>query len=110
MKVIIVITAVEWFRRLTARALARAGHSRLCEHAQRPRAAMLLQVKEVEKYAADHGVAGPIELDVSSQNLCKAAIQEFVAKERSLDVVIQQRRTHVFGPAEASRQNNSRAV
>jgi NAD(P)-dependent dehydrogenase (short-subunit alcohol dehydrogenase family) len=60
------------------------------------------QVKEAEKYAAEHGVdLCPIELDVSSQESCKAAIQEIVAKNGRLDVVIHNAGHMVFGPAEA---------
>src|SRR6195256_978460 len=102
MKSIIVITgASSGFGALAARALARAGHTvyasmRGTEGRNAP------QVKEVEKYAADHGVdLRPIELDVSSQESCNAAIQEIVAKNARLDVVIHNAGHMVFGPAEA---------
>src|SRR5712672_870518 len=102
MKSIIVITgASSGFGALAARALARAGHTvyasmRETEGRNAP------QVKEVEKYAADHGVdLRPIELDVSSQESCRAAIQEIVAKNARLDVVIHNAGHMVFGPAEA---------
>jgi len=102
MKSIIVITgASSGFGALAARALARAGHTvyasmRETEGRNAP------QVKEVEKYAADHGVdLRSIELDVSSQESCNAAIQEIVAKNARLDVVIHNAGHMVFGPAEA---------
>src|ERR1700704_6498495 len=102
MKSIIAITgASSGFGALAARALARAGHTvyasmRETEGRNAP------QVKEVEKYAADHGVdLRPVELDVSSQESCKAAIQEIVAKNGRLDVVIHNAGHMVFGPAEA---------
>src|ERR1700716_1495519 len=102
MKSIIAITgASSGFGALAARALARAGHTvyasmRETEGRNAP------QVKEVEKYAADHGVdLRPIELDVSSQESCNAAIQEIVAKNGRLDVVIHNAGHMVFGPAEA---------
>src|SRR5882757_1676952 len=102
MKRIIVITgASSGFGALAARALARAGHTvyaslRETEGRNAP------QVKEVEKYAADHGVdLRSIELDVSSQESCNAAIQEIVAKNARLDVVIHNAGHMVFGPAEA---------
>jgi NAD(P)-dependent dehydrogenase (short-subunit alcohol dehydrogenase family) len=102
MKSIIAITgASSGFGALAARALARAGHTvyasmRETEGRNAP------QVKEVEKYAADHGVdLRPIELDVSSQESCNAAIQEIVAKNARLDVVIHNAGHMVFGPAEA---------
>src|SRR6266403_342150 len=102
MKSIIVITgASSGFGALAARALARAGQTvyasmRETEGLNAP------QVKEAEKYAADHGVdLRPIELDVSSQESCNAAIQEIVAKNARLDVVIHNAGHMVFGPAEA---------
>ncbi len=102
MKSIIVITgASSGFGALAARALARAGQTvyasmRETEGRNAP------QVKEVEKYAADHGVdLRSIELDVSSQESCNAAIQEIVAKNARLDVVIHNAGHMVFGPAEA---------
>src|SRR6266850_293635 len=102
MKSIIVITgASSGFGALAARALARAGHTvyasmRETEGRNAP------QVKEVEKNASDHGVdLCPIELDVSSQESCDAAIQKIVAKNARLDVVIHNAGHMVFGPAEA---------
>src|ERR1700704_2038509 len=102
MKSIIVITgASSGFGALAARALARAGHTvyasmRGTEGRNAP------QVKEVEKYAADHGVdLRPIELDVSSQESCNAAIQKIVAKNARLDVVVHNAGHMVFGPLEA---------
>jgi NAD(P)-dependent dehydrogenase (short-subunit alcohol dehydrogenase family) len=60
------------------------------------------QVKEIEKYAAEHSVElRPIELDVSSEKSCEAAIQQIIAKNDRLDVVIHNAGHMVFGPAEA---------
>src|SRR3984957_7285634 len=60
------------------------------------------QVKEVEKYAADHGVdLRVVELDVSSQKSCDTGIQEIISKNGSLDVVVHNAGHMVFGPAEA---------
>jgi NAD(P)-dependent dehydrogenase (short-subunit alcohol dehydrogenase family) len=60
------------------------------------------QVKEVEKYAADHGVdLRVVELDVSSQKSCDAGIQEIISKNGRLDVVVHNAGHMVFGPAEA---------
>ena len=99
---IIVITgASSGFGALTARALARAGHTvyasmREISGRNAPR------VKEVEKYAAEYNVdLRPIELDVSSEKSCETAIQEIIAKNGRLDVVVHNAGHMVFGPAEA---------
>jgi len=60
------------------------------------------QVKETEKYATEHGVdLRAIELDVSSQESCDAAMQEIIVKSGRLDAVIHNAGHMVFGPAEA---------
>src|SRR6266849_9767143 len=60
------------------------------------------QVEEVEKYAAEHGVdLRALELDVTSQQSCDAAIQKILSEKRALDVVIHNAGHMVFGPAEA---------
>src|SRR5712672_3463416 len=102
MKSIIAITgASSGFGALAARALARAGHT-VYASMRETKGRNAPQVKEVEKYATDHGVdLCPIELDVSSQESCNAAIQEIVAKNGRLDVVIHNAGHMVFGPAEA---------
>jgi NAD(P)-dependent dehydrogenase (short-subunit alcohol dehydrogenase family) len=60
------------------------------------------QVEELEKYAVEHSVdLRPIELDVSSEESCNAAVEEVIAKTGRLDVVIHNAGHMVFGPAEA---------
>src|SRR5262249_36097903 len=89
------------FGALTARALARAGHTvyasmRETEGRNAP------QVIEVEKYAATQGVdLRAIELDVLSEQSCDAAIQEIITRHGRLDVLIHNAGHMVFGPAEA---------
>src|SRR6267378_4003357 len=52
--------------------------------------------------AAEHGVdLRPIELDVSSEKSCDAAIQEIISKDGRLDVVVHNAGHMVFGAAEA---------
>jgi NAD(P)-dependent dehydrogenase (short-subunit alcohol dehydrogenase family) len=102
MKNVIVITgASSGFGALTARALARAGHT-VYASMRETTGRNAPQVKEVEKYAADQGVdLRAIELDVSSPKSCDTAIQEIISKNRRLDVVIHNAGHMVFGPAEA---------
>jgi NAD(P)-dependent dehydrogenase (short-subunit alcohol dehydrogenase family) len=102
MKNIIVITgASSGFGALAARALARAGHT-VYASMRETAGRNARQVREVEKYAAEHGVdLRPIELDVLSQNSCDAAIQEIISKNGRLDVVVHNAGHMVFGPAEA---------
>jgi NAD(P)-dependent dehydrogenase (short-subunit alcohol dehydrogenase family) len=102
MKNIIVITgSSSGFGALAARALARAGHT-VYASMRETTGRNAPQVKEVEKYAAEHKVdLRAIDMDVASQESCDTAIQEIVAKNGRLDVVIHNAGHMVFGPAEA---------
>lgn len=102
MKNIIVITgASSGFGALSARALARAGHT-VYASMRETAGRNAPQVKEVEKYAVEHKVdLRAIELDVASQESCNTAIHEIVARNGRLDVVIHNAGHMVFGPAEA---------
>ncbi len=100
-KVIIITGASSGFGALTARALARAGHTvyasmRETNGRNKP------QVEAVQIYAADNRVdLRAIELDVSSEQSCEAAINEIVEQHARLDVVIHNAGHMVFGPSEA---------
>lgn len=102
MKNIIVITgASSGFGALAARALAHAGHT-VYASMRETAGRNAPQVKELEKYAAEQDVdLRAIELDVSSQESSNAAIQEIVADNGRLDVVVHNAGHMVFGPAEA---------
>jgi NAD(P)-dependent dehydrogenase (short-subunit alcohol dehydrogenase family) len=99
---IIVITgASSGFGALTARALASAGHT-VYASMRETTGRNAPQVKEVEKYAAENNVdLRAIELDVSSEKSCDAAIEQIVSKNGRLDVVVHNAGHMVFGPAEA---------
>jgi NAD(P)-dependent dehydrogenase (short-subunit alcohol dehydrogenase family) len=101
-KNIIVITgASSGFGALAARALARAGHI-VYASMRETTGRNAPQVKAVEQYVAEHKVdLRAIELDVSSQKSCDAAIQEIISKHGRLDVLIHNAGHMVFGPAEA---------
>jgi NAD(P)-dependent dehydrogenase (short-subunit alcohol dehydrogenase family) len=102
MKDVIVITgASSGFGALAARALARAGHT-VYASMRETQGRNAPQVKEVERYAAEHGVdLRALELDVLSQTSCDAAIQQIIAENGRLDVVVHNAGHMAFGPAEA---------
>jgi NAD(P)-dependent dehydrogenase (short-subunit alcohol dehydrogenase family) len=99
--VIVITGASSGFGALSARALARAGHT-VYASMRETTGRNVLQVKEVENYATEHSVdLRAIELDVSSQESSDAAIQKIVADNGRLDVVVHNAGHMVFGPAEA---------
>jgi NAD(P)-dependent dehydrogenase (short-subunit alcohol dehydrogenase family) len=76
--VIVITGASSGFGALAARALARAGHT-LYASMLDTKSRNASQVNEVEKYATEYSVdLRAIELDVSSQSSCDAAIQEII--------------------------------
>jgi NAD(P)-dependent dehydrogenase (short-subunit alcohol dehydrogenase family) len=101
MKQVIVITgASSGFGALTARALARSGHTvyagmRATTGRNAP------QVEQAKAYSKEHGVdLRSVELDVQSDASVKAAVEQIVA-ECGRDVVIHNAGHMSFGPAEA---------
>jgi NAD(P)-dependent dehydrogenase (short-subunit alcohol dehydrogenase family) len=100
-KVIVITGASSGFGALTARALAKAGHV-VYASMRETKGRNAPQVKEIERYATENSVdLRPIELNVSSQESCDAAIQEIISKNGRLDVVVHNAGHMVFGPAEA---------
>jgi NAD(P)-dependent dehydrogenase (short-subunit alcohol dehydrogenase family) len=102
MKQVIVITgASSGFGRLSANALAKAGHivyASMRDTTGRNAA----QAADVERYAKDNNVdLRAIELDVNAQPSVDAAIAKIVAEQGRLDVVMHNAGHMVFGPAEA---------
>jgi NAD(P)-dependent dehydrogenase (short-subunit alcohol dehydrogenase family) len=102
MKQVIVITGgSSGFGALAARALANTGHTvyaSMREITTRNAA----QVEAAKKYASDNNVdLRTVELDVASQESADKAIQQIVADNGRLDVVIHNAGHMVFGPAEA---------
>jgi NAD(P)-dependent dehydrogenase (short-subunit alcohol dehydrogenase family) len=102
MKQVIVITgASSGFGRLSANALANAGHT-VYASMRDTTGRNAAQVADVEKYARDHGVdLRAIELDVGSQASADAAIAKIIAEQGRIDVVMHNAGHMVFGPAEA---------
>src|SRR5438270_81752 len=100
-KIIIITGASSGFGALTARALAKAGHT-VYASMRETKGRNAPQVEEAKKFAKDNDVdLRTIELDVASQASADAAIQKIVAENKRLDVVIHNAGHMVFGPAEA---------
>jgi NAD(P)-dependent dehydrogenase (short-subunit alcohol dehydrogenase family) len=102
MQQIIVITgASSGFGRLSANALAKAGHI-VYASMRDTKGRNAAQVADVKKYAIDNKVdLRAIELDVGSQASADAAITQIVAEQGRLDVVMHNAGHMSFGPAEA---------
>jgi NAD(P)-dependent dehydrogenase (short-subunit alcohol dehydrogenase family) len=100
-KVIVITGASSGFGRLTADALAKAGHTVYASMRQTT-GRNAPQAADVEKFARENNVdLRPIELDVSSEKSVEAAIGRIIADHGTLDVVIHNAGHMVFGPAEA---------
>jgi NAD(P)-dependent dehydrogenase (short-subunit alcohol dehydrogenase family) len=102
MKQVIVITgASSGFGRLSANALANAGHT-VYASMRDTTGRNAAQVADVQKYARDHSVdLRAIELDIGSQASVDAAIARIIAEQGRIDVVMHNAGHMVFGPAEA---------
>jgi len=102
MKQVIVITgASSGFGRLSANALANAGHT-VYASMRDTAGRNAVQVADVEKYAREYSVdLRAIELDVGSQGSVDAAIARIIAEQGRIDVVMHNAGHMVFGPAEA---------
>ncbi|HKS54505.1 MAG TPA: SDR family oxidoreductase [Steroidobacteraceae bacterium] len=102
MKQVIVITgASSGFGALTARALARGGHT-VYAGMRATTGRNAAQVEQAQAYSQEHGVdLRTVELDVQSDASVKTAIERIVADCGRLDVVIHNAGHMSFGPAEA---------
>jgi NAD(P)-dependent dehydrogenase (short-subunit alcohol dehydrogenase family) len=101
MKIIVITGASSGFGALTARALAKAGHT-VYASMRDTTGQNARKVEEVKKFAKENKVdLRSIELDVTSQASVDAAIQKIVGENKRLDVVVHNAGHMVFGPAEA---------
>jgi NAD(P)-dependent dehydrogenase (short-subunit alcohol dehydrogenase family) len=102
MKSVIVITgASSGFGALTARELAKAGHT-VYAGMRETTGRNAAQVEAVRKFAGDSSAdLRAVEMDVQSQASVDKAIESIVAEHGRLDVVIHNAGHMVFGPAEA---------
>ncbi len=100
-KVILVTGASSGFGAMTARALARAGHTvyagiRATDGRNAP------EVAKAKDYASEHGVdLRTVELDVVSDASVQAGIARILAEAGRIDVVVHNAGHMSFGPAEA---------
>ena len=101
MKIIVITGASSGFGALTARALAKAGHT-VYAGMRDTTGRNARQVEEAKKFAKDNKVdLRTMELDVASQASVDAAIHKIVGENKRLNVVIHNAGHMVFGPAEA---------
>src|SRR5258708_295478 len=101
MKIIVITGASSGFGALTARALAKAGHT-VYASMRDTTGQNARQVEEAKRFTKDNKVdLRSIELDVTSQASVDAAIQKIVGENKRLDVVIHNAGHMAFGPAEA---------
>jgi NAD(P)-dependent dehydrogenase (short-subunit alcohol dehydrogenase family) len=100
-QVILVTGASSGFGALSARALARAGHT-VYASMRDTAGRNAPQVKAADDYARGHGVdLRTVELDVQSQESADAAVARIVAAHGRIDVVVHNAGHMAFGPAEA---------
>ena len=100
-QIIVITGASSGFGALTARALAKAGHT-VYASMRETEGRNAARVAAVAAYAKEHGVdLRTVELDVASDASVEAGIAKVVAEEGHIDVVIHNAGHMSFGPAEA---------
>ncbi|MEU4675574.1 SDR family NAD(P)-dependent oxidoreductase [Micromonospora sp. NPDC023737] len=101
MSVILITGASSGFGALSARALARAGHT-VYASMRDTTGRNAPAVAEADAFAREHGAdLRTIELDVQSQESADAAVAAIVAEHGVLDVLVHNAGHMVTGPAEA---------
>lgn len=97
-KIILITGASSGFGRLTAEALARAGHTVYASMRD-------VAGRNAANAAELAGIAGsdlrPIELDVQSEASADAAVEKIIAEAGRIDVLVHNAGHMMFGPAES---------
>jgi NAD(P)-dependent dehydrogenase (short-subunit alcohol dehydrogenase family) len=100
-KVILITGASSGFGRLTAEALAKAGHT-VYASMRETTGRNAPEVAKADAFAQAHGVdLRTVELDVLSQDSVDAAVAKVIADTGRIDVLVHNAGHMVFGPAEA---------
>jgi NAD(P)-dependent dehydrogenase (short-subunit alcohol dehydrogenase family) len=100
-KIILVTGASSGFGRLTAEALARAGHI-VYASMRDTKGRNAPEVKSIDTFSRSNGVdLRALELDVQSQPSVDQAVQQIISTDGRIDVLIHNAGHMVFGPAEA---------
>ena len=100
-KIILITGASSGFGRLTANALAKAGHT-VYASMRDTTGRNAAQVRDVEAFAKDNKVdLRTIEMDVQSEASIAAAVDKIIAKDGRIDVLMHNAGHMVFGPAES---------
>ncbi|HEV7775349.1 MAG TPA: SDR family oxidoreductase [Luteibacter sp.] len=100
-KIILITGASSGFGRLTAEALARAGHT-VYASMRDLKGRNAANVETMAQFSKDNGVdLRTVELDVQSQDSADKAIEVVIADSGRVDVLIHNAGHMVFGPAEA---------
>lgn len=99
--IVLVTGASSGFGRMTANALARAGHT-VFASMRETTGRNAAQVADVEKYSRDNAVdLRALELDVGSQASVDAGVKHIIDTFGRIDVIVHNAGHMVFGPAEA---------
>jgi NAD(P)-dependent dehydrogenase (short-subunit alcohol dehydrogenase family) len=100
-KVVLITGASSGFGALTARALARAGHT-VYAGIRQTTSRNAAAVDDVRRYADEHRVAlRAVELDVGRQDSADAAVDQVISVHGRIDVLVHNAGHMVLGPAEA---------